>query len=246
MTEDRDFKQHVRARAEKTGESYQAARRQLEQKRPHFVARVTSMFRVESGIAFGCLIDQGKVTRGMNVTVRLNDEVIHEGVVASLRHGQADIDSVAEGQFSAGFGMIVEPPTTGRTRRSHRVTGAFKPRRDNPASHLRGGDETGRAGSPDRRMTALVGKFVGPAVAVVRLRDIVEAHSSDGFGALEQRFGDSVHPVHHSVIGSEDDRVRKYSPLGSAGRVEHLPHGWSFGFVEPVNGASSPFSPGQK
>ena len=71
------------------------------------------MFRVESGIAFGCLIDQGKVTRGMSVTVRLNDEVIHEGVVASLRHGQADIDSVAEGQFSAGFGMIVEPPYNG-------------------------------------------------------------------------------------------------------------------------------------
>ena len=113
MTEDRDFKQHVRARAKKTGESYQAARRQLEEGRPQFAARVTSMFRVDSGIAFGCLIDQGKVVRGMKVIVRLNDQMIHEGVVASLRHGQVALDSVAEGQFSAGFGMIVDPPYNG-------------------------------------------------------------------------------------------------------------------------------------
>ena len=113
MTEDRDLKRVVRARAEKTGESYQAARRQLEQKRPPFVARVKAMFRAESGIAFGCLVEQGKVTRGMRVTVMLNDEMIHEGVVAGLRHGQADIDSVAEGEFSAGFGLLVEPPYNG-------------------------------------------------------------------------------------------------------------------------------------
>ena len=43
----------------------------------------------------------------------LNDEVIHEGVVASLRHGQVDIDSVAEGQLSAGFGLMVEPNYNG-------------------------------------------------------------------------------------------------------------------------------------
>ena len=113
MTEDRDFKRVVRARADKTGESYQAARRQLEQKRPHFVVRVTSMFRTPSGIAFGCFIDQGKVSRGMRATVTLNEEVIHEGVVASLRHGQVDIDSVAEGQLSAGFGLMVEPNYNG-------------------------------------------------------------------------------------------------------------------------------------
>ena len=71
------------------------------------------MFRAESGIGFGCLVEQGKVTRGMRVTVMLNDEMIHEGVVAGLRHGQADIDSVAEGEFSAGFGLLVEPPYNG-------------------------------------------------------------------------------------------------------------------------------------
>jgi translation initiation factor IF-2 len=113
MTNDRDFKQHVRARAKKTGESYQAARRQLEENRPPFAARVTSLFRTPSGIAFGCFIDRGKVSRGMKVTVRLNDQVIHQGIVASLRHGQADIESVSEGQFSAGFGMIVEPHYNG-------------------------------------------------------------------------------------------------------------------------------------
>jgi translation initiation factor IF-2 len=113
MTEDRDFKRVVRVRAEKTGESYQAARRQLEQKRSPFVARVKALFRVESGIAFGCLVEHGKVTRGMRVAVVLNDEVIHQGIVASLRHGQADVDSVAEGQFSAGFGLLVDPPYNG-------------------------------------------------------------------------------------------------------------------------------------
>lgn len=129
MTEDRDFKDLVRARAEKTGESYQAARRQLEQKRPTFIARVTSLWRATSGgretsgIAFGCLIDQGKVTRGMRVTVILNDEVVHEGVVASLRNGREDVDSVAEGEFPSGFGLLVEPPYTYNGTVPHAVTG---------------------------------------------------------------------------------------------------------------------------
>ena len=118
MTRDRDFKQVVRARADKTGESYQAARRQLEQKRPPFVARVTSLWRATSGgqptggIAFGCLIDQGQVTRGMKVNVMRNHEVVHEGVVAGLRHGREDLDSVADGEFPDGFGLLVEPPYT--------------------------------------------------------------------------------------------------------------------------------------
>ena len=38
MTDDRDFKQIVRDRAAKTGESYQAARRQLERQRGRFSA----------------------------------------------------------------------------------------------------------------------------------------------------------------------------------------------------------------
>ncbi len=79
------------------------------------------MFRAESGIAFGCLIDQGKVTRGMRVTVILNDEVVHEGVVASLRNGREDVDSVAEGEFPSGFGLLVEPPYNGTV--PHAVTG---------------------------------------------------------------------------------------------------------------------------
>lgn len=113
MTEDRDFKRVVRARADKTGESYQSARRQLEQKRQHFVVRVTSMFRTPRGVAFGCFVDHGKVTPGMRATVTLNDEVIHEGVVASLRHGHLDIDSATEGEFPGGFGLMVEPNYNG-------------------------------------------------------------------------------------------------------------------------------------
>jgi translation initiation factor IF-2 len=116
MTEDRDFKQRVRARAEKTGESYQAARRQLEQKHePRFVATVKTMFRVERGVAFGCVIDRGEVRLGTKVSVRLNDDVLHEGTVTSLRYGRTDIDSVTEGDYPAGFGMIVDPPYDGPT-----------------------------------------------------------------------------------------------------------------------------------
>ena len=120
MTEDRDFKQVVRTRAAKTGESYQAARRQLEEHaRPPFVARVTSLWRATTGgrvrretagTAFGCFIEQGTVTRGMRVTVVRDDHVVHEGVVVGLRNGRTDVEAVTAGELPDGFGLLVEPP----------------------------------------------------------------------------------------------------------------------------------------
>ena len=69
MTDDNDFKKIVRDRMAKTGESYQAARRQLERQRGRFSARVMELFEMPEGDVLGCIIEGGEVTRGMTVTV---------------------------------------------------------------------------------------------------------------------------------------------------------------------------------
>ena len=113
MTEDRDFKDLVRRRAAKTGESYQAARRQLEGKRPAFSARVAALFRTADGLAFGCIVEEGSISRGMRVTV-IGDGVAHQATVVSLRRSKWDVATVAAGESEYGqFGMIVEPPYVG-------------------------------------------------------------------------------------------------------------------------------------
>jgi hypothetical protein len=112
MTEDRDFKDLVRQRAEKTGESYQTARRQLE-KQAAFSARLEAIFYTRSGIAFGCIVEDGRVSRGMRVTVA-GHGITHHATVASLRRSWRDVDSVvADESADRKFGMIVEPPYAG-------------------------------------------------------------------------------------------------------------------------------------
>jgi hypothetical protein len=65
MTEDSDFKRIVRDRAAKTGESYQTARRILERKRGRFSALAKASFNRPAGRVLGCIMEDGKVTRGM-------------------------------------------------------------------------------------------------------------------------------------------------------------------------------------
>ena len=116
MTEDRDFKQLVRERAAKTGESYQAARRQLERQRGRFSARALEVFPTPSGIALGCVIEGGEVTRGMRVRVVTGAGAVdstHDGVVVSLRHMWTDLDAVRFGGDYGEFGLILDPPYTG-------------------------------------------------------------------------------------------------------------------------------------
>ena len=117
MTEDRDFKQLVRQRAAKTGESYQAARRQVERGRPRFEAAVKAMFRTPAGLVFGCVVETGAVRPGMAVDVWLGGEVVHAGTVASLRHTWFDREVVSEGEF----GLLVDPAYDGPL--PDRVTG---------------------------------------------------------------------------------------------------------------------------
>jgi hypothetical protein len=112
MTEDRDFKQVVRERAAKTGESYQTARRILERKRGRFSALANSTFVKPAGRVLGCIIEDGKVTRGMKVTVTTPDGGKHQAVVVSLRHMWDDVDSISYGEFGE-FGMLLEPPYDG-------------------------------------------------------------------------------------------------------------------------------------
>ena len=113
MTDDSDFKQMVRDRAAKTGESYQAARRQLERERGRFSARVMELFHMPSGTVLGCIIEGGEVTRGMTVTVVTGDGHRHQGVVVSLRHQWDDLDSVRYGGRYGEFGLLMEPAYAG-------------------------------------------------------------------------------------------------------------------------------------
>jgi translation initiation factor IF-2 len=115
MTEDSDFKQVVRGRAAKTGESYQAARRQLERKRGGFSARVTTRFQTKNGlVVLGCIMEAGKVTRGMTVTVTTDAGATHRGVVVSLRHMWEDLDAVSHGEWGE-FGLLLDPVYEGPT-----------------------------------------------------------------------------------------------------------------------------------
>ena len=123
MTDDRDFKQLVRDRAAKTGESYQGARRQLERRRNGgFSARATQLFPTPSGPALGCIIERGEVHRGMTVTIASGGPgTKHVGVVVSLRHRWTDLETVRHDGRDEQFGLIVEPPYTGPV--PARVTG---------------------------------------------------------------------------------------------------------------------------
>jgi translation initiation factor IF-2 len=112
MTEDRDFKNVVRRRAAKTGESYQAARRQLEEasNTAHARALVEIMVRTPRGIVVGCTIDRGTIGRGDNVIVLHDGHPVHEAVVAAIRNFQADIEAASAG---LKCGLILEPPYKG-------------------------------------------------------------------------------------------------------------------------------------
>jgi translation initiation factor IF-2 len=112
MTEDRDFKQVIRQRAARTGESYQAARRMLGRERGGFSAVATSTFRKPAGRVLGCRIEIGTVIRGMPVTVTTPDGGEHRGVVVSLRHRWDDAESISVGDHLE-FGMILEPSYLG-------------------------------------------------------------------------------------------------------------------------------------
>jgi translation initiation factor IF-2 len=112
MTDDRDFKQLVRERAAKTGESYQAARRQLERISGQFSARAVTVHETPSGLALGCIMMGGRVARGMTVTVTADDGTKLRGIVKSLRHMKDDVDSFAFGEVGE-FGLILEPTYSG-------------------------------------------------------------------------------------------------------------------------------------
>lgn len=109
MTEDGDFKKVVRKRSAKTGESYQTARRQVERQPARLSARVDALWAHPAGLVLGCRVEEGRITRGMAVTVTAGDSVLHQGTVASLRRGREDRDVVTSGDC----GILLEPPFLG-------------------------------------------------------------------------------------------------------------------------------------
>ena len=108
MTEDRDFKKVVRARSAKTGESYQTARRQVE-RQPIVSARVAALWEHPNGLVLGCIVDEGRLTRGMSLSVLAGERVVHQGTVTSLRRGKEDLDVVTSGEC----GVLLDPPFLG-------------------------------------------------------------------------------------------------------------------------------------
>ena len=127
MTEDRDFKRVVRERSAKTGESYQAARRQLEARGGGLSAPVYALWEHPAGLVLGCHVEQGQLTLGMSVTVLAGEEVLHEGIVASLRVGKEDRAVVTEGDC----GILLDPPFRGYVgsdvEQDAALQGALKP-----------------------------------------------------------------------------------------------------------------------
>jgi translation initiation factor IF-2 len=127
MTEDRDFKKVVRERSAKTGESYQAARRQLEGRPAGLSAPVYALWEHPAGLVLGCRVEQGRLIVGMPVTVVAGDTVLHEGTVASLRVGKDDQRVVASGDC----GILLEPPFHGyvgtEVEQTALEAGALKP-----------------------------------------------------------------------------------------------------------------------
>ena len=109
MTEDRDFKKVVRKRSAKTGESYQTARRQIERQPARLSARVGALWAHPAGLVLGCIVDEGRLTRGMPVTVMAGDNVLHQGTVASLRRGLEDQSVITSGEC----GILLDPPFLG-------------------------------------------------------------------------------------------------------------------------------------
>lgn len=126
MTEDRDFKKVVRKRSAKTGESYQAARRQVERQPARLSAQVNAAWAHPAGLVLGCNVQQGQVTLGMSVAVMAGEAVIHQGTVTSLRRGKEDQDVVSSGDC----GILLEPPFHGYATSPSTATdvpGALKP-----------------------------------------------------------------------------------------------------------------------
>lgn len=123
MTEDRDFKKVVRERSAKTGESYQAARRQVERKPGGVSAPVHALWAHPEGLVLGCRVEEGQLVRGMPVTVVAGETILHQGTVASLRRGKEDQDVVTSGDC----GVLLDPPFQGYRTVEGDATGAEVP-----------------------------------------------------------------------------------------------------------------------
>lgn len=123
MTENRDFKDVVRKRSAKTGESYQTARRQIESQPVRLSAPVNALWAHPAGLVLGCSVEEGQITRGMPVTVMAGDTVLLHGTVVSLRRGKDDHDVVTSGDC----GILLEPPFHGYVESDVGVPGALKP-----------------------------------------------------------------------------------------------------------------------
>lgn len=115
MTRDRDFKQHVRDRAVKTGQSYQAARQTMSGPTerpvpgPTGEAEVREMFRIPDGRwVGGCVIRSGEVNCWDQARVIRDGVVVGEGPISSLRTYKKPVPRVSTGQQCGIFVVDVD------------------------------------------------------------------------------------------------------------------------------------------
>jgi translation initiation factor IF-2 len=68
-------------------------------------AEVRAVFRIPRvGNVAGCYVTEGEIRRNAFIRVVRNEEVIHSGELASLKHHQDDVREVRQG-FECGIGL---------------------------------------------------------------------------------------------------------------------------------------------
>ncbi len=68
-------------------------------------AEIRRVFRVPKvGPIAGCLVTDGKITRNAEIRVIRNDEVIHQGKIASLKHLKENVAEIKKG-YECGIGL---------------------------------------------------------------------------------------------------------------------------------------------
>ena len=114
MTKDRDYKQQVRERAAKTGQSYQSTRRtmsgtQADQPAPSGEAEVRKMFQIADGrLVAGCWIRAGEVNCWDQATVLRDGVVVAEAPISSIRTFLKQVRTVSAGQDCGIYLVDVE------------------------------------------------------------------------------------------------------------------------------------------
>nr|WCH55532.1 translation initiation factor 2 [Hypnea pseudomusciformis] len=60
-------------------------------------AKVQTVFKINKGLVAGCLVNYGKLKKGSKISIYHNQDLVHEGLIDSLKRLKDDVDEVSEG-----------------------------------------------------------------------------------------------------------------------------------------------------